>query len=94
MKLKNISKKIVHVGMNALLPDDSIPTTPAVVHLSAIQCLIAKNVLQVVEDPKPVEEPKAPDAPAAPDAPKAPEAPAAPEKPKRAKKEPETNPAE
>ena len=49
MKLKNISKKVIHIGTTVLMPDNELPVTAKVAGLPSIKAL-AKAGCLVIDD--------------------------------------------
>lgn len=47
MKLINKSSKVINVGLNAIMPDGSIPVNETIAKLPSIQALIKRGLLEV-----------------------------------------------
>ena len=78
MTIKNISKKIIHIGTTPLMPDETLPVKDANV-TGALKAMAAMGQIQMIEDPKPAKPAKPPkpeNASAAAPAPAEPAAPA------------------
>lgn len=71
MKIKNNGKKIVHIGVDALMPGDEIIADARVADTPAIKILASHGILTITDDntitaPKTETAPVTPPAPAAP----------------------------
>ena len=79
MKIKNNGKKIVHIGVDALMPGDEIIADTRVADTPAIKILASHGILTITDDntitaPKIETAPKTETAPVTPPAPAAPAA--------------------